>query len=158
MDEAGIAYRMTAHAPLLTVADARAVRGRLESAAGHIKNLFLRNRKGKLWLLTVHEERRVDLKAAAAQLQAGRLSFASPETLLRHLGVLPGAVTPLALLNDVNRAVTFYMGEELGNTELIHPHPLVSTATVTMRRTELLRLLAQHGHPCHILPGPPAAD
>ena len=99
MDAEGLEYDVTEHPPLMTVEESRSIRGQLESAEGHIKNLFLRNKKGKMWLLTVHEDRKIDLKATAAQLAAGRFSFCSPERLMTYLGVKPGAVTPLAMLN-----------------------------------------------------------
>ena len=152
MNEEGLNFGVTEHPPLMTVEESRSIRGQLESAEGHIKNLFLRNKKGKMWLLTVHEDRKIDLKATAVQLGAGRFSFCSPERLMTYLGVKPGAVTPLAMLNDVGHQVTFYLGEELFQTDVIHPHPLVNTATVTMQRNDLVGLLESHGHAVNTLP------
>lgn len=160
LDAESLAYRVIHHKPLMTVADAQSVREPGESGAGHIKNLFLRDKKGNLWLLTLGEERAIDLKQAAHYLGARRLSFCSAERLYRHLGVMPGAVSPFALLNDRDRAVRFFVDEALLGHDLIHAHPLDNRATVTLARADLLDLLARHGHPYRELPldlAPPGA-
>ena len=78
--------------------EAKALRGSLPG--GHVKNLFLRDKKGAMWLVVAEEDRRIDLKALAARIGAGKVSFASAERLMAHLGVVPGAVTPFGLIND----------------------------------------------------------
>ena len=93
-----IAAPTFSHAPVFTVEEAKLLREKQSGA--HIKNLFLKNKKGAMWLLTCQEDRAIDLKALGDFLGAGRLSFGSPERLLTYLGVLPGAVTPLAVIND----------------------------------------------------------
>ena len=87
----GIASRSFEHDPVYTVEEAKALRGELPGA--HIKNLFLRNKKGKMWLVTCLEDRQVDLKALGIRLEAGRFSFGSAERLMTNLGVEPGSVT-----------------------------------------------------------------
>src|SRR5260370_42666380 len=98
LEELGIARRTVEHAPGFTVEQAKALRGDLPGH--HVKNLFLRNKKEQMWLVGALEDRAIDLKRLGEALGAGRLSFASPEQLKRHLGVAPGSGTPLALLND----------------------------------------------------------
>ena len=94
----GIRTQTARHPPVFTVEEARALRGNLPGV--HIKNLFLRNKKGEMWLVVAEEDRTIDLKSLGEKLGAGRLSFGSPERLMTHLGVAPGAVTPFALIND----------------------------------------------------------
>ena len=99
LDALGLAYRTVEHPPVFTVEEAKALRGQL--AGGHVKNLFLRNKKGDaMWLVVALEDRVIDLKALGERIGAGRVSFGSAERLMTHLGVIPGAVTPLALIND----------------------------------------------------------
>ena len=83
---------------MFTVEEAKRLRGELPG--GHTKNLFLRNKKGRMWLVVCLEDREIDLKALGEQLESGRLSFASADRLMTYLGVVPGAVTPFAALND----------------------------------------------------------
>lgn len=109
------------------------------------KNLFLKDAKGQLYLVTMRSDRRADLKALPALLGSKRLSFASAETLFDALGVLPGSVTPLALVNDVRRQVRFALDSALAQSDHIACHPLVNTATISMRTADLLRLLAAIG-------------
>ena len=99
-----------------------------------------------MWLLTLHEDTKIDLKSTAELLGAKRFSFCSEDRLMEYLGVKPGAVSPLGLLNDQECEVTFYIDEVLINHPVIHVHPLVNTKTVTMKTIDLLELLAKHGH------------
>src|SRR5256885_3966821 len=98
LDALGIAYKTYTHPPVFTVTEAVALRGQLPG--GHCKSLFLKDKKGGLWLVVTLEERSIDLKRLAAQLSAPRFSFGNPELLYETLGVRPGSVTPFALLND----------------------------------------------------------
>lgn len=109
------------------------------------KNLLLKDAKGKLFLVTLRADRRVDMKALPALLGSKRLSFASAETLLAALGVTPGSVTPLALVNDVARQVSFALDRALADGAHIACHPLVNTATVSLATGDLLRLLTAVG-------------
>ena len=108
LDHENIVYQITHHKPLMTVEDARSIRVDSESDHGQIKNLFVRNKKGKKWLLTLHENRQIDLKQTALNIGAQRLSFCNADQLMSYLGVVPGAVSPLGLLNDTNCEVEFY--------------------------------------------------
>ena len=152
LDQAGISYRVLHHAPLMTVEDARAIRGEHETGEGQIKNLFLKNKKGKMWLLTLHEDRVIDLKQAAIDIGAKRFSFCSPDRLMTYLGVVPGAVSPFGLLNDHNRQVTFYIDEALLEHEEVHAHPLDNRITVSIGTRDLLQFLEQRGYPHEVLP------
>lgn len=140
----GIAHRSVEHPPLRTVEEAKALRGELPGA--HIKNLFLRNKKEQMWLVVALEDRPVDLKALALRLDAGRFSFGSPERLMRHLGILPGAVSPLALINDTQLMVHPVFDRAIFQHALVNAHPLVNTMTTSLASADLLRFLASIGH------------
>ncbi len=103
LEQLGIAQRTVEHPAVFTVEEAKALRGDLPGH--HVKNLFLRNKKEEMWLVVALEDRAIDLKRLGEVLGAGRLSFGSAERLKRHLGVEPGSVTPLALINDPGGAV-----------------------------------------------------
>src|SRR5688572_4012742 len=99
LDRLGIAHSTATHPPLFTVEQSRALRGQIPG--GHTKNLFLRDKKGALFLVVALEDAVIDLKGLHRRLGAsGRFSFGSAELLMRHLGVVPGAVTPFAAMND----------------------------------------------------------
>ena len=151
LDDAAIEYRVTHHKPLMTVEDAKSIRSGADSDIGQIKNLFVHNKKKKMWLLTLHEDRQIDLKQTAVQIGAGRFSFCNSERLMQYLGVIPGAVSPLALLNDTGFEVEFYIDESLVSHPVIHVHPLDNRVTVTIETKIMLDFLATHGHRYNIL-------
>ena len=146
LEQLGIAERTVEHPPVFTVEEAKALRGDLPGH--HIKNLFLRNKKEEMWLVVALEDRAIDLKRLGEVLGAGRLSFGSAERLKRHLGVEPGSVTPLALINDESRSVQLVLDRGLvdGHGEPVNVHPLVNTMTTAMASADLLRFFEATGH------------
>jgi len=111
------------------------------------KNLFLRDKKGaRHFLVTVPHDLAVDLNALGALLGAGRLGFASPERLAKHLRITPGSVSLLALCNDTEHAVEFVVDRALWEAEAVQAHPLVNTATMVLPHDDLVRFLAATGH------------
>ena len=142
--ELGVVHRTVEHPPVFTVEEAKAVRGNLPGH--HVKNLFLRNRKEEMWLVVALEDRVIDLERLGEVLGAGRLSFGSPERLRRHLGVEPGSVTPLALINDDARSVRLALDRALANGGPVNVHPLVNTMTTAIAPADLLRLFEATGH------------
>jgi len=150
LDRLGIRTTTVDHAALYSVADSQSLRG--EIAGGHTKNLFLRDRKDRHFLLTVDEDATVDLKQIHHVIGAsGRVSFGKPETLHELLGVLPGAVTVFGLINDTAGKVTACLDAGLMENDAINAHPLVNTATTTIARDDLLRFIAATGHEAKIL-------
>jgi len=151
LDALGIAHRTVTHPPVFTVEEAKALRGALPGA--HIKNLFLRNKKEEMWLVVTLEDRPIDLKRLGEVLGAGRLSFGSPERLARHLGVEPGSVTPLSLINDtacsvrlaLDRGIEGVSGSGPGQ-KIVNVHPLVNTMTTAVTAADLERFFAATGH------------
>lgn len=133
------------HAPVMTVAESERLVPPLPGAKS--KNLFLRDKKGaRHFLVTVPYDLAVDLDALALQLGAGRLGFASADRLMKHLGVAPGSVSMLALVNDAANAVELVVDRRLWEAEAVHAHPLVNTATMVIPHGELERFLAATGH------------
>ena len=155
LEHLGIATRTREHAALFSVEEARALRGEIPGA--HSKNLFLKSKKGSLWLVVALETTQVDLTALAKQKGCGRFSFAKPGLMADVLGVAPGAVTPFALINDREARVNVLLDAALMDQGELNFHPLENTATTTIGRDDLLAFLADCGHAPEIidLTGPP---
>ena len=144
LDALGIAYTAVSHPAVFTVEEAKALRGELPGS--HIKNLFLRNKKGRMWLVTCLEDRDIDLKALGERLEAGRFSFGSAERLMTYLGVRPGSVTPLAVINDTEGAVTMVLDSGVMEGGPVNCHPLVNTMTTALAPADLVRFLEAEDH------------
>jgi Ala-tRNA(Pro) deacylase len=142
--ELQIATRTIEHEPLFTVAESSKLEQELPGA--HTKNLFLKDEGGELFLIVAASTTRVDLKALAHTLRAGRFSFGKPELLMLALGVPPGSVTAFAVINDPNRRVRVVIDAELMQHDSINCHPLENTATTKIARDDLLRFIRACGH------------
>jgi Ala-tRNA(Pro) deacylase len=145
----GIAATTSTHPPLRTVEDSKRLRGALPG--GHVKNLFLRDKRGRHWLLTALEDAKIDLKRMAQRLEAGKFSFANAEALKTMLGIEPGAVSPLAVINDRERQVTVVFDERMLAQDPLNVHPLRNDRTTTVAKADLLRFLEACGHPPLVL-------
>lgn len=144
LDALGIAHRTVTHPPVFTVEEAKALRGTLPG--GHCKSLFLKDKKGGLWLVVALEECRVDLKALADRLGAPRFSFGAPELLYEVLGVRPGSVTPFAAINDSERRVAVVLQPAMLAHDPLNYHPLDNTRTTAVAPGDLVRFLEACGH------------
>ena len=145
------------HPPLFTVEQSQTLRGKI--SGGHTKNLFLRDKKGALFLVTTLEDAAIELKSLHRRLGAsGRFSFGSADLLMETLGVVPGAVTPLAAINDTDGRVTVVLDAGLMEHEVINCHPLTNTMTTSLARADLVRFLEATGHPPRIVAGRRARD
>lgn len=153
LDQLGITTTTVEHPPLRTIEESRRLRGKL--AGGHAKNLFLKDKKGGYWLLVALEHTPVDLRVAAVLLQAPRFSFANEAELDRILGVVPGAVSPFAAVNDVDGRVCVVIEQRVLDIDLLNCHPLRNDRTTAIAMVDLLRFLEGVGHPPRIihLPG-----
>jgi len=140
----GIETETHRHPPLFTVEDSKALRGALPG--GHTKNLFLRDKKGAMWLVIADEDRAVDLKALGRRLGAKTLSFGSAERLRENLGIEPGAVTAFALINDGGGRVTAVIDRALLVHDIVNCHPLTNDATTAIAPRDLLAFMADCGH------------
>ena len=145
LDKLALAHKTVEHPAVFTVAESQGLRGLLPG--GHTKNLFLKDKADRLVLITAEEDSPIDLNAASKLLGAkGRYSFANAELLMAHLGVEPGSVTPLALINDKAGAVRFIIEEKLLDHAIINVHPLINTMTTALKREDLLAYIAATGH------------
>jgi Ala-tRNA(Pro) deacylase len=133
------------HPPLHTVEDSQALRG--DIPGGHTKNLFVKDKKGRLFLLVVGEEAIVDLKRVHEKIGAqGRVSFGSAELLEEVWGVRPGAVTPFGAINDGAGKVRVVLDEAMMRHERLNFHPLVNTRTTGLASADLIKFLRATGH------------
>jgi Ala-tRNA(Pro) deacylase len=148
--ELGIATTTVEHAPMFTVEQSAALRTSLPGA--HTKNLFLTDQDGRMVLVVAKDDTRVDLKALAKRLSAGRFSFGKAELLEAVLGVPPGSVTPFALINPSAAGVTVVVDKALMDFAEINCHPLENTATTRLATADLLRFIKACGHEPLIVP------
>ena len=150
LDRLGIAHRTVTHPALFTVEQSRTLRGTIPG--GHTKNLFLKDKKGTLFLVTALEDAVIELKSLHRLLGAGgRLSFGSADLMRETLGVEPGAVTPFAAMNDTDRRVSLVLDAAMMQHETLNYRPLVNTMTTSIARADLLRFLEATGHPPRIV-------
>jgi Ala-tRNA(Pro) deacylase len=140
----GIEAETTHHPPVFTVEEAQAHTRHLPG--GHCKNLFLKDKKDRLWLVTCLDEQQVDLNRLSKLLGAARFSFGKAELLAAVLGVTPGSVTPLAIVNDTDQRVTHVLDAKLMAHDRVNCHPLQNDATTTLRSEDLLRFIRSTGH------------
>jgi Ala-tRNA(Pro) deacylase len=147
----GIAHTTVPHPALFTVEQSQALRGMIPG--GHTKNLFLRDKKGALFLVVALEDATIDLKSLHRQLGAsGRFSFGSADLMRETLGVEPGAVTPFGAINDTSHRVTIVLDAAMMAHGTLNYHPLVNTMTTSIARGELVRFLQATGHEPRIEP------
>lgn len=148
--ELGIAYDRYDHVPVMTCEEADAAVS--ERDAVHTKNLFLRDKRGRRHVLVVTTcEKSIDLKRLAAQLDADNLSFASPDRLSKYLGVSPGSVTVLGLINDRDHAVELVVDADVWASTAWRAHPLVNTATLVIAKPGVEKFLVRTGHAPRVL-------
>ncbi|MGE5169270.1 MAG: prolyl-tRNA synthetase associated domain-containing protein [Rudaea sp.] len=141
------------HPPVMTVEESKRLVPSLPGA--RTKNLFLRNKKGdRHFLVSIPHDLAVDLNALGLMLGAGRLGFASPDRLQRLLGIAPGCVSLLALVNDPQHAVECVLDRRLWEADAVHAHPLVNDATMVVPHNQLERFLAATGHAARVIDVP----
>lgn len=142
-DAHGIEHRTLEHPPVFRVEEGREIKAALPG--GHTKNLFLKDAKGGLWLVSALGETAVDLKALPRAIGSPRLSFGSPELMRQVLGVEPGSVTVFALINDRAHQVRLVLDAALLRTDPVNFHPLRNDATTAVSRDGLLTFLRALG-------------
>ncbi|WP_017876384.1 prolyl-tRNA synthetase associated domain-containing protein [Janthinobacterium sp. CG3] len=150
LDRLGLEHHVVEHAPVYTIAEALALGPVLDGAMS--KNVFLRDGKGlRHFLLVLPHERRVDLAALAQALSVSKLSMGSPERLLRHLGITPGAVSVFAVVNDPRQTVQLIIDDSIWRAARIQAHPLRNTATVSLSHAALEGFLAHLGRTAQVM-------
>lgn len=139
LDLHGVAHHTLEHEAVFRVEEGREIKAALPG--GHTKNLFLKDAKDRLWLITALGETRIDLKTLPRTIGSARLSFGSAELLFETLGVRPGSVTPFALIADTDRRITLVVDKALLETDPVNFHPLTNTATTAISRDGFLAFL-----------------
>ena len=148
--ELEIITKTVTHPPLFTVEASKSLRGQIPG--GHTKNLFLKDKKGTLFLVVALESAEIDLKRLHGKIGAsGRLSFGKPELLQEKLGVFPGSVTPFALINNDGLDVTVILDAPMMQEAVLNYHPLENTATTAISNQDLLAFIRSCGHEPKIL-------
>jgi Ala-tRNA(Pro) deacylase len=143
LDDCGAARPTLEHPAVFRVGEGEEIKAGLPGA--HTKNLFLKDAKGQLWLISAADRTGIDLKRLPAVIGSARLSFGSEALLFETLGVTPGSVTALALINDGGGRVRFVLDRVLAEAAQVNFHPLVNTATTTLSRDGFARFLAAAG-------------
>ena len=149
LDELGVGHTTVHHPPVFTVEEASRLRGRVEGA--HTKNLFLRDKKERHWLVSCLAERKVDLRWLANELGTKRLTFCSARRLRGFLGIEAGSVSPFAVVNDVGGVVQVALDAEMLERQPINFHPLDNSMTTAISTNGLLRFLEAEEHPARVV-------
>lgn len=149
LTDRGISFEATEHPAVYNMEQLEAIT--LPHPEAEAKNLFIRDdKKRNYYLITVPGDKRVDLKVFQQQQGLRKLSFASSDDLMSILGLIPGAVTPLGLLNDEAHRVQLYLDTSFEN-RLIAIHPNDNTATLCLQTNDLLRILGDAGATVHVV-------
>ena len=154
-DRLGIEHSTMEHPPFFTVEEGRPWHDKIPGL--HCKNLFIKDRKGGIWLVVMPADKRADLGRLEKALGAPRFSFGRPDVLQEVLALTPGSVTPFGLLNDTQRRVTVILDEEMLESEWVNLHPLHNAASTTLRSAGLLRFVRALGYEPIIVRLPEAA-
>lgn len=149
LETIGIPYANHDHPAVYTVEEAARYKDGIEGA--HCKNLLLRDRKKNLILVVTLAEKSIRIKEVGNRINTKGLSFASPGRLTEVLGVIPGAVTPLAVINAGGKGLRVILDEELMENNQVNFHPLVNTATTTLASGDLIRFLVYCGQDYEIV-------
>jgi Ala-tRNA(Pro) deacylase len=143
LDRLGVAHQTLDHPAVFTVGDGGDIKAQIPGA--HTKNLFLKDAKGQLWLVSAEGHAQIDLKRLHTVIGGAKLSFGNAELMAETLGVAPGSVTAFGLINDADRRVRFVLDRTLAEAELVNFHPLTNTATTTVSREGFRAFLAALG-------------
>ncbi|HEY0437409.1 MAG TPA: YbaK/EbsC family protein [Phenylobacterium sp.] len=143
LDSLGVEHSTVDHPAVFRVGEGEAVKAAIPGA--HTKNLFLKDAKDRLWLISAEQDTVIDLKRLHHTLGSARLSFGSPALMEEALGVTPGSVTAFGLINDTDHRVSFVLDRRLAEAERVNFHPLTNTATTGVSRDGFRRFLAAVG-------------
>ncbi|MES2906807.1 MAG: YbaK/EbsC family protein [Pseudomonadota bacterium] len=144
LDNLSISHSTVEHPPLFTVEQSQQLRGTI--TGGHTKNLFLKDKKDKVFLIVVLEDAVVDLKTLHQKINSARLSFGSAALMEDILGVSPGSVTAFGIINDKDKRVNIILDAKLMQNNIINCHPLVNTRTTSVARDDLIKFITATGH------------
>lgn len=143
LGEIGVEFRTHEHPAVFRVDEGHAIKAEMPGA--HTKNLFLKDKKGQLWLISARQDTVVDLRRLHRHIGSDRLSFGNAELMHETLGVTPGSVTAFGLVNDRDHRVRFVLDKALDEAEIVNFHPLTNTATTAVSRDGLHAFLKAIG-------------
>jgi len=143
MADRGIDQLTRDHAAVFRVEEGLELKASMPGA--HTKNLFLKDKKDRLWLISARQDTVIDLKDAPRLIGSDRLSFGNEGLTFETLGVRPGSVTALGLINDLERRVTFVLDRNLREAAIVNFHPLTNTATTSLSHAAFIRFLEAIG-------------
>jgi Ala-tRNA(Pro) deacylase len=142
-DALGVRTRTHEHPAVFRVGEGEAIKAAIPGA--HTKNLFLKDAKGQLWLISAADRTAIDLKRLHTVIGSARLSFGNAELMAQTLGVTPGSVTAFALINDAGHRVRFVLDRALAEASRVNFHPLTNTATTGIDQADFRTVLAAIG-------------
>lgn len=150
LDQNGIKYEIVEHQAVYNMAEMKKIA--LPHPEADAKNLFVRDdKKHNYYLLTIKGDKRVNLQQFREENGTRRLSFASPKDLNEKLGLEPGSVTPLGLLNDSHHEISFYLDSYFSDQPRIAVHPNDNTATIWLDRQDLIEIIKNLGNPVKVV-------
>jgi Ala-tRNA(Pro) deacylase len=149
LQEIGVSYQIYNHEPIFTVEQGAPLKVKIPGV--HCRNLFVRDKKDRMFLIVAANETMVDLKGLAGILGAGRLSFGSPDRLMQYLGITPGSVCPFCAINDKDHKVEIILDSAMMRAETVCYHPLDNAQTISLTPPDLLKFFAYTGHDPKIL-------
>ena len=144
LDDLGIAHKTKNHVPVFTVEESEGVKADMPGA--HTKNLFLKDKAGKLFLICAQNDTQIRINKLHPVLGSKRLSFGKPELLLDTLGVPAGSVTLFSVINDTDNAVTLIIDKTLTEHDIVNFHPLLNDATTAISSTDMVKFAKATGH------------
>ncbi|GJL85877.1 MAG: prolyl-tRNA editing protein [Micavibrio sp.] len=144
-----IAYNLHNHKPIFTVEEGEPLKKDIPGL--HCRNLFLRDKKKKMFLVVAANETEIDLKSLQNLLGCGRLSFGSADRLWQYLGIRPGSVCPFCIMNDKDREVSIILDHSMMEAERVNYHPLDNAMTIGLPPSDLLKFIKNVGHEPHII-------
>lgn len=144
----GIEYEYISHPAVFTSDQANEITPDLKGA--HCKNLFVKDKTKQKWMLTIPDDKKTDLKRVAEIIGSGRLSFCNADEMMECLGVTPGSVTPLAVINDTKNQVILYVDKAVMNWDIISCHPMVNTATISISKNDFEKFIQFSKHDLNV--------
>lgn len=149
LETARITYELHHHEPIFTMAEGEHLKKSIPGV--HCRNLFVRDKKGTMFLIVVANETKVDLKKLEELLGCGRLSFGSPERLWQHLGIRPGSVCPFCIINDKDKQVSLILDAAMMKADIVNYHPLDNAMSIGLAPADLLAFFGSIGREYRIL-------
>jgi len=144
LQDIDIKYELYNHVPIFTVEEGAHLEAEIPGV--HCRNLYLRDKKKKNFLVVAANETKIDLKTLPERIDSGRLSFGSAERLWQHLGIRPGSVCPFTVINDPDHQVQVILDEQMMKAEVVNHHPLDNAMTIGLSPVDLLKFFNHTGH------------